>query len=116
MMLEDYPISKIKEAFKQYLRTSKDIPTPADIIGIIDPSTQPLSQAVYIRISNKDHADRSASDYEYLRAFERQEFKKLDAPQRPEKILTRPEDIAQPQGFGKSNYQIYLEKKRQQAA
>jgi hypothetical protein len=37
-------------------------------------------------------------------------------PQRPERQLTRPEDIAQPQGIGKSNYQIYLEKKRQQAA
>lgn len=76
-MLADYPITKIEAAFRQYLKTGKEIPTPADILAILDPTTQPLSEAVYIRISRKDPLDRDYQEREFLKAYERQEMKKL---------------------------------------
>lgn len=76
-LLGQYPISQIKEAFKKFMLTAREIPVPADILAILDPTTQPLSEAVYIRISRKAPEDRDWQDYEYMRAYENREMRKL---------------------------------------
>lgn len=76
-LLSDYPISTIEAAFRKYLTTAREIPTPADILAIIDPKTQPLDRAVYIRLSRKDPGDLDWQERDYMRAFERQEMRKL---------------------------------------
>ena len=49
--LEEYPIEDINRAFARWLKHSKNMPTPADIIGLIEPedyfpqSTAPEHQA-----------------------------------------------------------------------
>jgi hypothetical protein len=54
MMLGDYSIEEVTSAFREYLKTGREIPTPADIIAIIDPSTQPLCAKVYQTLVMKD--------------------------------------------------------------
>lgn len=76
-ILGDYDIADVEKAFLQYLKTSREVPIPADILAIIDPQTQPLSEAVYIRISRKEPCDRDAAEWEYLRQFEAEQFKRL---------------------------------------
>lgn len=76
-MLAEYPIQRIEAAFRQYLRTAREIPTPADILAILDPKTQPLDRAVYIRLSRKDPADIDWQERDFMRAFEREEMKKI---------------------------------------
>lgn len=76
-ILGDYPMAIVRAAFLQYLKTAHEIPVPADILAIVDPATQPLSEAVYIRISRKDPHERDSMDWDYLRAYENGEFRKL---------------------------------------
>lgn len=73
----NYPIQRIEAAFLEYLKIGREIPTPADIFAIMDPTTQPLSEAVYIRISRKNPFDRDSSELAYMRAFEEREMRKL---------------------------------------
>lgn len=35
--LQGYPIDRIIDGFRQYIRRKSDMPTPSDIINIIDP-------------------------------------------------------------------------------
>lgn len=76
-ILGDYAIADVEKAFLQYLKTAREVPIPADILAIVDPQTQPLSEAVYIRISRKEPCDRDAAEWEYLRQFEGEQFKRL---------------------------------------
>jgi len=46
-VLGDYSIDHITQAFKEYLRTGKEIPTSADIVEILDPSVKSLCPKVY---------------------------------------------------------------------
>lgn len=39
-VLEDYTIEQVTAAFKTYLKTGKEIPTPADIVEILGPSVK----------------------------------------------------------------------------
>ena len=41
MVLSDYPISKIKSAFKTYLKTNSELPAPADIVHLIERGNKP---------------------------------------------------------------------------
>lgn len=78
-ILGDYPIKKIEIAFREYLKTGKDIPTPADILAILDPKTQPLCKEVYIRIAQKRAKGENldATEWAYVREYENREYKKL---------------------------------------
>jgi hypothetical protein len=80
MVLEDYPFSTIRQAFIQHVKTSSCLPTPHDIIRLIDPSMEPLSESVYIRISNrmKDPTQWITPDERrYMQRFESQELRKI---------------------------------------
>lgn len=75
MVLADYPIGKIKAAFKAYLKTNSDMPAPADIVHLIERGNKPpLNQAVYIELCRRDRAERFSQftwEREYIRDYER---------------------------------------------
>ena len=80
-VLEDYTIEDITEAFKQYLKTGKEIPTPADIVEILDPSVKPLCPKVYQRYINlaRDGGEFALVSYEkdYIHQYEQQQLRRL---------------------------------------
>ena len=75
MVLSDYPIGKIKSAFKTYLKTNSDLPAPADIVHLIERGNKPpLDRAVYVSICKRDaaeHFSRYTSEWQYMREYER---------------------------------------------
>jgi hypothetical protein len=72
LVLADYPIDKIKQAFAVYLKRCNELPAPADIVQIIERDGKPpLERAVYIAISKKQPEDRSSSDWAYMREYEK---------------------------------------------
>lgn len=50
LVLGEYPIEDVTQAFISYLKTGKEIPTPADIVAIVDPSTKPLCRIYYEKL------------------------------------------------------------------
>jgi hypothetical protein len=76
-LLGSYEIDEVEDAFMEYLKTHDEVPTPSAILAIIDPATQPLSESVYIRISKKAPCDRDTIEWEYMKRFERNEYRKL---------------------------------------
>ncbi len=71
LVLADYPIDKIKQAFAVYLKRHNELPAPADIVQIIERDGKPpLERAVYIAISKKYAEDRTSSDWAYMREYE----------------------------------------------
>ncbi len=80
LVLADYTIEAIRSAFIQHIRLRSRLPTPHDIAVLIDPSLEPLSQSMYIRICEKIKDGTvyvSPSEREYMRRFEKQELKKI---------------------------------------
>lgn len=72
LVLADYPIDKIKQAFAVYLKRHNELPAPADIVQIIERDGKPpLERAVYIAISKKQPEDRTSSDWGYMREYEK---------------------------------------------
>ena len=72
LVLADYPIDKIKQAFGVYLKRHNELPAPADIVQIIERDGKPpLERAVYIALSKKDPEIRTSSDWAYMREYER---------------------------------------------
>ena len=67
--LADYPHDDIKAAMGQWLRTSNEVPTPADIIAIIDPPAPALDKTVYLALKKKGTI--SLWEQDYITAFER---------------------------------------------
>lgn len=79
-MLGDYTIEQITSAFRQYLKTNREIPTPADIIEIIDPSTKPLSTAFYLSLREKAQDGKyiMPDERKYMNRFENEELRKVE--------------------------------------
>lgn len=70
MVLADYPIDKIREAFDFHLKNSRDFPVPADIAIIIERGNKPpFDRAVYIAISRKDREFWSTEEYQYMEDY-----------------------------------------------
>lgn len=80
MVLADYTFEQIKQAFIQHIKRSPELPTPSDIIKIIDPPPEPLSVAVYTalkkRIQDEGYFPYS-TEVNFMRAFEKQEMDKV---------------------------------------
>lgn len=83
LILGEYPIEKVEKAFFQYLKTNSEIPTPADIVKIIDPSTQPLSPVFYMALKQKiqDGAYIMPEEKRYMQRFEDAELQKVSNAQ-----------------------------------
>lgn len=71
LVLSDFPIDKIGEAFAYHLGHSAEMPTPADIVNIIRRGNKPpFERAVYVSISKKEPWDRSRDEWAYMREYE----------------------------------------------
>lgn len=72
MVLADYPMDKIKAAFTFYLRHNSEMPAPADIATIIERGGKPpFERAVYVSISKKHPDQRTSTEWDYMRDYER---------------------------------------------
>jgi hypothetical protein len=71
MVLADYPIDKIREAFNFHLKNSRDFPVPADIAVIIERGNKPpFSTPVYIAINQKPKDERTTQEWKYIAEYE----------------------------------------------
>lgn len=81
-VLQDFPISKIREAFIEFIKRSPDLPTPSDIYNILRPNPEPLSEAVYRSLKKRS----SEGDFlykierKYIDAYEVRELAKIRNP------------------------------------
>ena len=72
LTLADYPIDRIKAAFRYHLKISKDFPVPADIVSIIERGNKPpFERSVYIALSRKDKEFLTHDEWDYLKEYER---------------------------------------------
>ena len=79
-MLEDYTIEEVTDAFKQYLKVGKEIPTPADIIEILDPTVKPLCPRMYSSLvarSKKGKFELTWEEWKYIEQYENQQLSRL---------------------------------------
>jgi hypothetical protein len=80
LVLGEYSIASIQSAFVEHIKRSSALPTPHDIASLIDPSLEPLSPAMYVRISEKiknGYTWVSNEEREYARQFEERELRKI---------------------------------------
>lgn len=71
MVLADYPIEPIRQAFRFYLKNHNELPAPADIANIIERGNKPpLEKAVYISLNRKEASERTADEWQYIKDFE----------------------------------------------
>lgn len=79
MMLGDYDIETVTKAFRTYLKTNKEIPTPADIIEIIDPSVKPLDRAFYSELLKRRAKGEylTSTEWAYVHRYEDEELTKV---------------------------------------
>ncbi len=73
LVLSDYPIEKIVEAMKYYIKHNTEFPAPADIAIIIERGggKPPFDRSVYVSASKKHPADRSSEEWDYMREYEK---------------------------------------------
>lgn len=74
LVLGDYIYSDIKNAFKVYLKTNTSMPTPADIVNIIEPPPPKIDWALYIEFKKRLREGVvyvSSEEKEFLRMCER---------------------------------------------
>jgi hypothetical protein len=78
-VLEDYRMPVILDALKEHIRSKTTIPTPADLVNLIDPPEQPLSAAVYVAYQKraKEGHFLLSDERAYCRAYEAQEMGKV---------------------------------------
>ena len=71
LVLADYAMGVITDAFRIWLKRSNEMPTPADIASIIDRDGKPpLDRAVYVAISKRDPVSRTSEEWAYMRDYE----------------------------------------------
>lgn len=72
-----FTFDDVKAAMERYTDVRSDIPAPADIIQMLDPEPEGLSQAVYVRLCTKAKESYLTPDEElYRKVFERNEIEK----------------------------------------
>jgi hypothetical protein len=81
LVLGEYSIDDVIQAFMTYLKTNKEIPTPSDIVAIIDPSVKPLCPHVYQRLvilrREQGQFALTSREEEYIRRYEDQQLGKV---------------------------------------
>lgn len=80
--LGGFDVKTVLNAFGKYLYRGTTMPTPADIIAIIDPPAPPkerLSGAVYVSLKKQivDNIFITPKEREYMAAYEKQELDKV---------------------------------------
>lgn len=70
--LGDYPYDKIHDAFAFYAKHYSEMPTPADIISIIERNGKPpFDKTVYVGLRQKPKEDLLDEEWEYIREYEK---------------------------------------------
>lgn len=79
-VLCDYTAQQITGAIRIFVRNSLEIPTPSEILAILDPREEKLSAAVYVELNKKKRHGSFITQQErdFLRAFEAQEVRKAN--------------------------------------
>lgn len=71
IVLADYPLEKISNAFAAYLKRNNEFPAPADIVQIIERDGKPpFDKAVYVAVQRKPPEDRTPEEWSYIREYE----------------------------------------------
>ena len=71
MVLHDYTMDQIRQAFTLHLKRSNEMPTPADIANIIERGNKPpFERAVYVNLSRKPSEARTSDEWAYMREYE----------------------------------------------
>ena len=71
MVLHDYTMDQIRQAFALHLKRSNEMPTPADIANIIERGGKPpFERAVYVAIGKRDPVTRTSDEWAYMRDYE----------------------------------------------
>lgn len=72
LVLGDFPIEKIVEAFNYHLKHFREFPVPADIAHIcLRGNKPPFQAAVYIAIQKKYDDQRTPADWQYIKDYEK---------------------------------------------
>lgn len=81
-LLAGIPMQEILGAMRSYVLKKNDIPTPAELLNIINPPAPVLSGAAYIGLRKKlaDDVYLTPDDRAFIRAYEKQETDKLRGP------------------------------------
>ena len=79
LVLGSYSFAAVREAFIRHVSRKADLPSPSDIVNLIDPPKEPLSAAVYTALKRRieDGYYPLSEEKAYLRAFEQQELAKV---------------------------------------
>jgi len=77
-LLDGTPMDKVLDAMKTYMLSHNDIPTPSDLLKIINPPEEPLSKAVFIALCQaKERGEYlTPTERKYMRDYENQEITK----------------------------------------
>lgn len=78
LILEDYPYRVIRAAFIEHVKRKPDLPSPSDIVNLIDPEPEPLSAALYVSLQKKSCSGEYllSDERAFCEAFRRQEMAK----------------------------------------
>jgi hypothetical protein len=69
--LAEYPYEKISKAFRFYAKHYSEMPTPADIVSIIERNGKPpFERAVYVGLKQKPKEDLLDDEWQYIRDYE----------------------------------------------
>lgn len=75
LILAEYPYEKIRAAFIRFLKTSPEMPTPADICRLIDGEGKPVfDKSTYIALQKRKDADDylTPKERKYMQEYENQ--------------------------------------------
>lgn len=73
-VLWDYPADRIADAVMQHIRRDENLPTPANLIAIMDPKPPQLCKATYIEYMKKGWENMTPEEERFARAYERQQL------------------------------------------
>lgn len=77
-ILAEYPLARVQDGFRQYIKRNSTIPTPADIVNLIDPLPPHLDATFYrVLIDKKKNGGLSYEEYRYVSAYEENQLEKL---------------------------------------
>ena len=70
--LADYPYDKISNALRFYAKHYSEMPTPSDIVAIIERNGKPpFERAVYVALRTKPKDELRDEEWEYIREYEK---------------------------------------------
>ena len=70
--LADYPYESISKALRFFIKHNNSMPTPSDIVNIIERNGKPpFEKSVYITLMKKQGYERTSEEWEYIRDYER---------------------------------------------